>query len=52
MKGDEDLSLRRPSVPVVFERLDEKMRQEFTCLGEASLKGKSGGIPIYGAFSV
>ena len=36
----------------VFERLDEKMRPEFTCLGEASLKGKSGGIPIYGAFPV
>jgi hypothetical protein len=29
---------------------DEEMRLEFTCLGEVTLKGKSGGFPIHGAY--
>jgi class 3 adenylate cyclase len=34
----------------VYERLDEELRRDFSCLGDASLKGKSAGVPIYGAF--
>ncbi len=34
----------------VFERLDQALAPDFVCLGEATLKGKSGSVPIFGAF--
>ncbi len=34
----------------VFERLDEKLGRELACLGEASPKGTSSGVPIHAAF--
>jgi len=36
----------------VHELLDEDLRREFTCLGEATLKGKSTRTPIFGASPV